>query len=170
MAGDFHERLAELRQRTSWPERLTGQVVVDQVYAHYQHEHLEFRHPRGGRALYLQAPLFEHYRSYIQAVADGMLEDGGRRGMQRSVEHLSDQVEEHAPREFLDLARSGHPSVMVGQRIVYDRAPKQHRLSKWELEAKARIRYMKLPDRLKGWIWWHLQGHTEPPPRRGIHQ
>ncbi|MGH3300574.1 MAG: hypothetical protein ACRDOK_02630 [Streptosporangiaceae bacterium] len=169
MEGTLSTRLAELRQRTGWPEKLSGQVEVDQIYAHYQHEHLEFRHPRGGRALYLQAPLFENYRTYLQAVADGMLEDGGTEGMKRSMEHLSDRVELEAPREFLDLSRSGHPSVTQGLRTVYDRPPKQHRLSEWELKAKARIRYMKLPDRLKGWIWWHLQGHTEPPPRRGIH-
>lgn len=170
MPGTLHERCEELRRLTGWPETLHGRVEVDQVYAHYQHEHLEFRHPRGGRALYLQAPLMEHFPDYLHDIARGYLRDGGKEGMKRSMEHLSDQVELHAPREFLDLSRSGHPSVHLGQRLVYDRPPKQHRLSEWELKAKARIRYMALPDRLKGWIWWHLQGHTEPPPRRGIHQ
>ncbi|HEY2638960.1 MAG TPA: hypothetical protein VGI66_03625 [Streptosporangiaceae bacterium] len=170
MEGTLSTRLAEFRHQAGWPETLHGQVEVDQIYAHYQHEHVEFRHPRGGRAMYLQGPLFEHYRGYLQEIAGGVLKDGGREGMKRSMEHLSDQVELNAPREFLDLSRSGHPTVSVGQRVVYDRRPKQHRLSEWELKAKSRIRYMKLPDRLKGWIWWHLQGHTEPPPRRGIHR
>lgn len=147
---------------TGAPDRLRGQVTVDQIYAHYQHEHLEFRHPRGGRALYLQAPLYEHYRDYLQDYADNVLRDGGQDAMKRSMEHLSDEVETNAPREFGDLLRSGHPEVQLGERSIYDRPPKQHRLTEYELRAKARLRH--LPPELIGWIWWHVMHKQEPPP------
>ena len=165
MNGTFDARIEELERRTDAGEWLRGSVTVDQVYAHYQHEHLEFRHPRGGHALFLTTPLFDHYRDYIQAVAGGWLEDGGKRGMERSMEHLSDEVEVQAPVEFWDLRRSGHPQVHVGPRSVYDRPPKQRRLSEAELRLKNRLRPM--PKQLIGWIWWHVMKEAKPPPRRG---
>lgn len=160
----FRDRIAELRQRTSLGSTLRGQVVVDQVYAHYQHEHPWFRHPRGGHAFYLSTPLFNGHRAYLGAVARTWLDDGGQRAMRDAMEHLSDQVEITAPLEFADLRRSGHPSVQAGRRTVYDRPPKQRRLSEDELRRKARLR--KLPPEILGWIWWHVLGHREPPPRR----
>lgn len=165
-AGTFSERARELRRRTGSDQGwLRGSVTVDQVYAHYQHEHLEFRHPRGGRARYLAVPLERGFRGWISDIADGFLDDGGRGAMIRAMEDLSDQVTTEAPREFDDLRYSGHPQVQLGSRTIYDRPPLVHRLTEAELRAKSRLRYMKLPDRLKGWIWWHVQHHTEPPPR-----
>jgi hypothetical protein len=161
----FSERIAELRRMTGAPERLRGMVTVDQVYAHYQHEHLEFRHPRGGRALYLQAPFYEHYAGYLGDYARDVLNDGGHDAMKHSMEHLSDQVEVEAPREFGDLLRSGHPQVQQGERDVYDRPPKQHRLTEAELRTKARLRH--LPPELIGWIWWHVMHKQEPPRHLG---
>lgn len=164
MPQDCITRLEELRHRIG-SGLLRGSVEVDQVYAHYQHEHLFFRHPRGGGPLYLSTPLFAHFRSYLQDVAGTMLEDGGEAGMRRSMEHLSDQVEIYAPVEFNDLRRSGHPKVEHHGHLVYDRPPKQHRLSAEELRIKNRLR--KLPPEIIGWIWWHVMHHQEPPPRTG---
>lgn len=167
MSGTFALRIDELRERTHCGEgRLGGSVTVDQIYAHYQHEHLEFKHPRGGQARYLANGLEGSYRDYLAAIADRFLEDGGREAMRLSMEHLSNEVFTRAPREFQDLRRSGHPQVTQGQRTVYDRPPLAHRLSASELRAKSRLRYAGLPDRLKGWIWWHVQHHLHPPPRR----
>lgn len=167
MTGTFAARIDELRHRTGCNEGwLRGSVTVDQVYAHYQHEHLEFRHPRGGRARYLAFPLEQHFRSWLADIARSYLDDGGKDAMRRSMEDLSAQVIHEAPREFNDLRYSGHPVVQLGQRIIYDRPPLVHRLTEAELRIKSRLRYSGLPDRLKGWIWWHLQHHTEPPPRR----
>lgn len=165
-SGTFTERIAHLRQMTGMPGTLHGLLDVDQVYAHAQHEHLEWHHPRGGKARYLADPLTEHYRWYLDDYARTVLHDGGREAMRRSVEDLSAQVNLNAPREFDDLRNSGHPMVKLGGRTVYDRPPHVHRLTPSELAAKARIRYSKLPDALKGWIWWHVQHHDKPPPRR----
>lgn len=157
----FSERMHELRRMTGAPEHLRASVTVDQIYAHYQHEHLEFRHPRGGRALYLQVPFFGHYGEYLEMYAREVLDNGGQRALGNGMERLSDEVETEAPREFGDLMRSGHPEVRQGERIVYDRQPRQHRLSEGELRMKARLRH--LPPELIGWIWWHVMHRQEPP-------
>jgi hypothetical protein len=167
-AGTFSGRIDELRHRTGSDQGwLRGSVTVDQIYAHFQHERLDLHHPRGGHARYLAGPLESHAHEYLGAIADSYLDDGGRDAMIRAMEDLSDQVESEAPVEFWDLRRSGHPVVQLGTRTVYDRLPHQHRLTDAELKAKSRLRYLQLPDRLKGWIWWHVQHHTSPPPRRG---
>lgn len=166
MSGTFSERIAHLRQMTGMPDRWHCTLDVDQVYAHAQHEHLEYRHPRGGRARYLADPLMDHYRWYLDQYAKTVLRDGGKPSLIRAMEDLSAQVNLNAPREFDDLRNSGHPIIELGERTVYDRAPHVHRLTPSELRIKARIRYMALPDALKGWIWWHVQHHDKPPPRR----
>lgn len=168
--GDYKERLSELRDTLFGPERasrLRGEVIVDQVYAHYQHERLDLRHPRGGGALYLQKPMFASFRHYLGDIARTMLEDGGREGMRRSMEDLAGDggVKAHAPFEFGDLRRSGHPRVLLDDRVIFDRDPEQHRLSEAELRIKARLR--KLPPELIGYIWWHVMHNTEPPPHLG---
>jgi len=171
MPGTAALRLRELLDRThSGTGLLEGSVTVDQVYAHYQHERLDLHHPRGGEAKYLERPLFEHFASYLTAIAAGYLDDGGERAMSRSMEHLSDQAELRAPWEFGDLMHSGHPQVTRGMRDVYDRPPKRHRLTKPELQLKATWR-LDRPDmrNLKGWIYWHctVRGRMGlPPPRR----
>jgi hypothetical protein len=162
MTATFSERMSELRRMTGAPETVHGTVTVDQVYAHYQHERTELHHPRGGGPFYLQRPLFDHFREYLAAYARDVLQDGGWRSVAHSMEHLSDAVEVTAPREFGDLGRSGHPEVRVGERQVYDRDPKQHRLSPAELRLKARLRH--LPPALIGYIWWHVMHHQQPPP------
>lgn len=163
----FDERIGVLRERTHCREgTLRGSVEVDQVYAHFQHERLDLKHPRGGMARFLAAGLEAHYRDYLEALARGFLDDGAREAMRQSMEHLSNEVFLLAPREFQDLRRSGHPQTEQGGMTVYDRPPLVGRLSREDLRLKSRLRYAGLPDRLKGWIWWHVQKHLGPPPRR----
>lgn len=165
MTATFHERMAVLRAMTG--ETLRGEVIVDQIYAHYQHERLDLRHPRGGQALYLQAPLYANFRAYLAAVARGILEDGGWRAMSAAMEDLAGPggVATYAPVEFGFLRHSGHPRVLYGEHPVYDRPPEAHRLSREELRALNRLR--PLPPALIGWIWWHVMRRTGPPPRSG---
>lgn len=139
-SGTFSERIDALRTMTGRGQRLVGTVVCDQVYAHRQHEELSYRHPRGGGAKYLERPLMDGYRDYLNDYARTVLTDGGQPAMKRSMEHLSDQVEIAAPVEFTDLRRSGHPSVTLGGRTIYDREPKQRRLTEDELRVKSRAR------------------------------
>lgn len=160
MTGTFGERADALKSMVG--ESITAHVIVDQVYAHYQHERMDLRHPRGGEAKYLERPFFDHYSYYLRDYADTVLLDGGANAMKRSAERLSDEVELHAPREFGDLLRSGHPVVTQGGRTVYDRPPKQHRLTEQELRVKNRLR--PLPKEIIGYIWWKVMHHQEPPP------
>lgn len=142
MASTFGERINELKERVGHGD-LTGSVVVDQRYAAIQHNSLDFNHPRGGQALYLQQPLMEHHESYLHKIADGILNDGGKRALIDAMEDLAGEggVAHYAPVEWHDLRDSGHPSVTEDGRTVYDRQPRQHRLSDAELKAKYRLHH-----------------------------
>lgn len=173
MTGTFTERIAELRRMVGGPDRLAGTVLCDQVYAHFQHERMDLHHPRGGTAKYLEKPLFDHFRGYLGDYAKTVLDDGGQPAMKRSMEHLSDQVEMTAPREWGDLLKSGHPKVTLGGRVIYDRAPKTGRLTAAELKAKSRaILRMRLAEGLavyfmRGGKVIRIPGKNEPHGLRG---
>jgi len=102
-----------------------------------QHEGLNFRHPRGGQALYLQQPLMDHYSDYLTAYARQVLVDGGEQSMVESMENLAEEggVATHAPVLWSNLRASGSPSVTSDGVQVYSRPPRQHRLSEEELKA-----------------------------------
>jgi hypothetical protein len=133
----FGERLDELSELVGHGT-LEGSVVVDQAYAAAQHEHLEYRHVRGGQAKYLEQPLHTEHGGYLRAIAEQLLEEGPVPGMVDAMENLSDKVEELAPREFENLRESGHPTVTSDGAVVYDRAPKQRRLTQQELDEQRR--------------------------------
>ena len=210
--GDFAQRM-ELLSRQVGNGFCVGKVIVDQVYAKYQHEDLALRHPRGGTAKYLTIPLFRNRWAYLQEVAKTCLDDGGVRGMAIAMEHLAGGVSHSttairgegggalgglkrlssaggfpvvgesgpaggwgvaafAPRLFGHLRESGHPLVyspsatVMGEGVPrYDRPPVSPRLSEAQLRAEGRT--IPYPDRLIGYIWWHIMGHRQPPPGAG---
>lgn len=45
-------------------------VGFTEPYALIQHERLDFNHPKGGQAKYLEAPFTENLKRYIQLLAD----------------------------------------------------------------------------------------------------
>lgn len=138
MASTFSARMAELRERVGHGDT-EGSVEVDQVYAHYQHEGVEFRHPLGGQAKFLEAPLYDHAERYMQQIAERFLDEGPARPMIDAMEDLSDRVLELSPVEFGDLRDSGHPVVVDDGEVVYDRPPVAHRQSAEELKVKHRL-------------------------------
>lgn len=158
----FHDRMTELIDRIGDGE-LIGTVVVDQIYAKIQHEDLTFDHENGGQAKYLTQPLFEKRDIYFGDVAATILDDGGVAGMIESTEDLATLggVMKYAPVEWGDLRRSGHPSVLSGLDLVYDRPPLARRLTEAELKAKSRL--SRPPGPLLGYIWWHVEHHVHPP-------
>lgn len=118
-----------------------GSVEVDQVYARYQHEGLDFHHPRGGQAKYLEQPLYANVALYLRDIAARVLPDGDVvQAMADSMEDLSGEVYDRAPVEFHDLRASGHPVVKRGGAVVYDRPPMQARLTEAQLKAKHKLR------------------------------
>lgn len=132
------------------PKKITGRVEVDQVYAHYQHEHPEFHHPDGGQAFYLSEPLFAKAERYLRHVADSVVTSHGvnaRQAMIENMEDLSREVYERAPWEFGDLRASGHPIVEEDGTVVYDREPLCKRLDPEELAIKSHLRYLFDPHR-----------------------
>ena len=147
MASTFGDRIDVLKAMVGTGD-LTGKVEVSQIYAQRQHEELSWAHPRGGQALYLSQPLLENYPRYLQAYADHLLEDGGESSLAESMENLAEEggVATRAPVLHANLRASGHPSVTSGEVTVYDRPPRQHRLSEEELRAIYRAHH-PVPER-----------------------
>jgi hypothetical protein len=136
--GTFDERIRRLAEDVG-TGRLVASCEVDQVYAHYQHEGLDFDHPRGGQAKYLEQPLFERRTGYLQRLARETLSPGGPvRAMTHAADDLVSAVAEKAPVEFGDLRASGHGKVVDDGTVVYDRPPEVPRLSDEELRVKHR--------------------------------
>jgi len=137
--------IQQLINRTSGPV-LRDTVVVDQVYAEMQHEALEFRHPRGGRAKYLEKPLFEETPYWLQEFAEKFLISrqkasklwGDIGGL------LQDEVKFNAPIEFGDLINSASLTVKEGGATIKHVPAKQPRLTDIELEAKDWLRSLGL--------------------------
>lgn len=139
MAGDFAERMEALIESVGDGE-LKGSVVVDQVYAKYQHERMDLKHPNGGQAKYLGGPLLMNARRYVGKLADNVLAGSLTGAMTDIVEDLSQEVFNKAPRDFWDLRESAHPTVVNDGVPVYDRLPTVHRLSPGALKVKARLK------------------------------
>lgn len=131
--GDFAARLDELAARVGERD-LEGAVEYDQVYAHYQHENLGFRHPQGGEAKWLELTMQEKHQQYLDRVADGVLDDGGKEEMIRAMEDLALSSSSRAPIgpaggrlgrvEALHpglLRASAHASVASDGATIYDR-------------------------------------------------
>jgi hypothetical protein len=165
MTKTFDQGLQELSEKVGHGD-LVGRVVVDQVYAHYQHERLDLNHPRGGGPKYLEQPLFEHRDEYMEKLARSLFDDV-RKGMEHCMEDLAGigGVEGHAPFLWGDLHHSAHPSVEDDGTVVYDRPPQVHRLTKAELKEKADR--TPLPPQLLGYIWWHVMHKQHPPNYKG---
>lgn len=137
--GTFGAHIDVLEERVGHGH-LVGRVVVDQVYAKYQHEGLDLKHPGGGKALYLRDPLYKRYPDILRQIAAELLDRGPDSGMQHGVESISMGVYEQAPIEFGDLKNSAHPSVESNGTLIYNRPPLHDRLSKEALREKSRLR------------------------------
>lgn len=141
MASDFGSQIDELLAKVGSGD-LAATVVVNQVYARWQHDGLDLKHPRGGQALYLQQPLMDNHSRYLADYASQVLEDGGKNTFISAAEDLAGDggVASHAPVEFGDLRASGHPTVTDGEEVIYDRPPLAGRLSAEDLKAKDKAR------------------------------
>lgn len=146
MARKAIDGIQDLIDRTGGP-KLKATVTVDQIYAQNQHESLNFQHPRGGRAKYLEAPMFEGYREWFGQFARGLLRRDAEDGWGGVGRSLAREVPKNAPVEFGDLRNSAGLVVRSGGSVVINEPPKQRRLSDQELEAKDYLRAMGLSYR-----------------------
>lgn len=117
---------------------LTGKLVVDQVYAKYQHQRTDLVHPRGGGPGFLRDPFLASYQDYLARVARAFLDGDPEQEMAQCMEALNTRVSAATPILFNNLRRSGNPQVFSRGRKVYDRKPWQRRLSKTELRQQRR--------------------------------
>lgn len=117
---------------------LAGKVVVDQVYAKYQHERLDLKHPRGGYPKYLWLTLIMGYQDHIRTLGLSVLETGPVEGMRRVVENQDKKLAQYAPVWFNNLRNSGNPQVFDNGAKVYDRPARQPRMSREQLNAQRR--------------------------------
>lgn len=118
-------------------------VTVDQIYAQNQHESLNFKHPRGGQAKYLEAPMFSGYARWFQKFADGMLRgrlDVPKEWHDGPGKALQGMVPKFAPVEFDDLRRSAGLVTTVNREPKFEVPAEQPRLTDWELEGKDHLR------------------------------
>lgn len=136
---DFSGRIQQLLDQVG-DYHLRGEVKVNQVYARYQHERLDLKHPTGGGAKYLTLAFMGTRNTALQRLANAVLDGDVRAAMIANVEDVSYAVSELAPFEFGDLGASGHPQVRDQGRYVYNRQPLRARLTHEELRIKSRLR------------------------------
>lgn len=143
MAKKASAGLQDLIDRTGGP-KLKATVTVNQPYAQDQHETLYYKHPRGGRAKYLEAPMFEEHGSWLEGFAKRLLV----RGIEAPNEwakvgrKLKGVVPKNAPVEFNDLRMSAGLEVKEGAQTVITEPPEQARLTDQEILAKDHMRNM----------------------------
>ncbi len=53
-------------------DKIEAIVGYNEPYALKQHEHLEYRHPQGGNAKYLENPYKQNINKYIDGIANGI--------------------------------------------------------------------------------------------------
>jgi hypothetical protein len=135
MTGTFNARIRELQRRVG-SGTLSGHVVVDQIYAQDQHENPRYKHDDGS-AGYLRIPLEANADRYLERIARGILDDGGRRAMADSMVDLAtSQLRRFVPVEYGNLSRSGAAHVYDEGSEIFHRPAAQRRLSKSEIDAE----------------------------------
>jgi len=135
MTGTFQEKTNELIREVG-DDKLTGSVVINQVYAQNQHESVHFKHPHGGRAKYLETALRQQEYNMLRHLSSNLR--WLRTAMIRNMETLSREAARHTPVLYGNLIASGRPMVKDNGALVYDRLPAQGRLSDAELKAQGR--------------------------------
>jgi hypothetical protein len=117
---------------------LKGKLIVDQVYARYQHERLDLKHPRGGYPKYLWLSLVIGKDAMLQKLAKSVLEVGPADGMRQAMEDQDGRLARYAPVWLNNLRNSGNPQVWDNGSKVYDRPARQPRLTREQLKALRR--------------------------------
>lgn len=125
MPSTFFSRIDRL-QNSVGSGKLVAGCTVNQPYAQNQHQSVWFKHPQGGRALYLGGPLMENAFQLLEEIARGAITPFGSTLDQRMIdvaEKMSDYVFENAPLETGVLATSGNPWVSDKGVRIYERPP-----------------------------------------------
>lgn len=113
---------------------LVGSIVVNQVYAKYQHERADLAHNDGGPK-FLSRALTAGAQPALAALARSVLRGDLSIVMSRQMENIAKRMPALAPTEFGDLDQSAHVRVIDRGAVVYDR-PGRPRMTEAEIEAK----------------------------------
>lgn len=134
--GTFVGRIAILRDNVGGGS-LVGQIIIDQVYARYQHER-HLHHPRGGRSKFLTTGLTTTGPRAFGTMANQVLRGSLNIAMARGTENVVKAVRSLEPREFGTMANSATVRVTDRGRVTYYRrgAP---RLTDDQIEARRRL-------------------------------
>lgn len=123
---------------------LEVKVVVDQVYAAFQHEKMDLRHPEGGGPKYLERALYGTVTRNMNSMRAAVLRGDLRDVAVSAGRLIAKKSGENAPFEFGDLKASGAVTVKDGGRIYATIPAGVKRLSKQELRIKAHLRTIGL--------------------------
>lgn len=121
----FDERIDSLI-RSVGVGNITAGVEVNQPYAQNQHQSLHFKHPHGGRSLYLGGPLLENAFGLVEELARGAITPFGSMIQERMVdiaETMAKYVLLNAPKETGQLSLSASPWVKSNGVVTYSRPP-----------------------------------------------
>lgn len=169
--GSFFAETERLEERVGHGV-LEGSVTVDQVYALYQHEGADFKHPRGGEAFYLRRPLLEGQDSMLGAFSAVFETDATCVGvMVLNMEDLADAIPIRAPVEFVVLRQSAAPMVVDNGEVAYYRSAPMPRLTQEQLNAIRRVGEPIINP--AEWLrQWHYRrgegGHSHHPGARAL--
>lgn len=136
--GDFAERIDALDAAVGHGD-LTIKNEVDQVYAAYIEFNDGFAHPRGGQAHYARDGLYNGVEADMSELARRAITEEGSDlvgGAIDVAQGLERRTSDLTPREFVNLARSGHVTVEDDGVVIYDRPPDVPRLSEAQLRAQ----------------------------------
>lgn len=135
MTGTFRQRTAILMDNVGGG-KLVGSIIIDQVYARYQHERY-LHHPGGGKQKFLLKGMLATNNRSMNTLANSVLRGTLNIAMSRAMIRTTDAVEAIEPREFGDMARSAHIRVIDRGAVVFDRKG-EHRLSEQEIKMRRR--------------------------------
>jgi hypothetical protein len=125
MASTFYSRIDRLSESVGTGS-ITAGCTVNQPYAQNQHQSFWFKHPRGGRALYLGGPLLENAFLLVEQISRSAVTPFGSLITQRMIdiaEWMARAVLENAPVETGLLRTSGNPWVKDKGVQTYNRPP-----------------------------------------------
>jgi hypothetical protein len=133
VTGTFQARTDELAHKVGHGD-LKGRVEVDQIYARFQHERADLRHPRGGGPFYLRKAMMEHGQQHLVTIGRSILETGGVHAMADAMDEVVGLLPQYTPVEFGYLRDSGHAQVFDNGALAYDLPPIVPRLSEEQLK------------------------------------
>jgi hypothetical protein len=122
--------------------KLVGHIVIDQVYARYQHERAYLKHPHGGGSKFLTRALVDEGPRGLQSLATATLRGDQNIVMSRVTERIVARAVRLEPKDMGDLAKSATVTTIDRGRIVYRRRG-EGRLTDKQIEAKRRRRGRK---------------------------